>query len=102
MHDLFAFGEDEFDVAGVGHVGVYLESLDQFDALCDVCGICWVEGEGEEGIGKREVVREVRGREGKTYASMSTIGTTTLLRRLIDLDVFDDQVSGIETFGVGV
>ena len=33
---------------------------------------------------------------------MSTIGTTTLLRRLVDLDVLDDQVPGVEAFGVGV
>jgi len=59
-------------------------------------------GGGGRGNREEEVVREVRGREGKTYASMSTIGTTTLLRRLIDLDVFDDQVTGIEALGVGV
>ena len=33
---------------------------------------------------------------------MSTICTTTLLGRLVDLDTFHDQVSGVETFGVGV
>ena len=33
---------------------------------------------------------------------MSTVCTTTLLRRLVDLDVFDDQVASVETFGVGV
>lgn len=33
---------------------------------------------------------------------MSTIGTTTLLGCLVDLDVLDDQVAGIEAFGVGV
>lgn len=39
---------------------------------------------------------------GRTYTSMSTISTTALLRRLIHLDVLDDQVSGVEAFGVGV
>lgn len=33
---------------------------------------------------------------------MGTISTTTLLRRLIDLDVLDDQVARVEAFGVGV
>ena len=33
---------------------------------------------------------------------MSTVSTTTLLRCLIDLDVLDDQIAGIEALGVGV
>ncbi|KAL8637115.1 MAG: hypothetical protein Q9228_005581 [Teloschistes exilis] len=33
---------------------------------------------------------------------MSTICPTALFRRLVDLDVFDDEVSGVETLGVGV
>lgn len=33
---------------------------------------------------------------------MSTIRTATLLGRLVDLDVLDDQVAGVEAFGVGV
>ena len=33
---------------------------------------------------------------------MSTVGTTALLRGLVHLDVLDDQVAGIEAFGVGV
>ena len=33
---------------------------------------------------------------------MSTIGTTALLGRLVDLDVLDDQVAGVEALGVGV
>ena len=33
---------------------------------------------------------------------MSTVCTTTLLGRLVDLDVFDDQVASIKTFGIGV
>lgn len=40
--------------------------------------------------------------EGKTYTTMSTIGTTTLLGSLVDLDVFDDQVAGVEALCVGV
>lgn len=33
---------------------------------------------------------------------MSTVCTTTLLGRLVHLDVLDDQVSGVEALGVGV
>lgn len=33
---------------------------------------------------------------------MRTIRTTTLLGCLVDLDVLDDQVTGVEAFGVGV
>ena len=33
---------------------------------------------------------------------MGTICSATLLRRLVDLDVLDDQVASIESFGVGV
>ena len=39
---------------------------------------------------------------GKTYTTMRTVCTTTLLGRLVDLDVLDDQVAGVETLGVGV
>jgi hypothetical protein len=37
-----------------------------------------------------------------TYTSVSTICSSALLRGLVDLDVLDDQVAGIETLGVGV
>ena len=33
---------------------------------------------------------------------MSPVSPSPLLRRLVDLDVLDDQVAGIETFSVGV
>ena len=33
---------------------------------------------------------------------MCTISTTTLLRRLVDLNMLDDQVASIEAFGVCV
>ena len=45
---------------------------------------------------------EVGGGNGWTYTTMSTVCTTALLRSLVDLDVLDDQVAGVETFGVGV
>ena len=44
----------------------------------------------------------VFGWERATYTTMSTVGTTALLGCLVDLDVLDDQVAGIEAFGVGV
>lgn len=33
---------------------------------------------------------------------MSTVGATALLGCLVDLDVLDDQIAGVEAFGVGV
>ena len=33
---------------------------------------------------------------------MSTVRTTALLGRLVDLDVLDDQVAGVQALGVGV
>lgn len=39
---------------------------------------------------------------GVTYTTVSTVCTTALLGRLVDLDVLDDQVAGVETFGVCV
>ena len=33
---------------------------------------------------------------------MRTVGTTTLLRRLVDLDMLHDQVPRVEPLGVGV
>ena len=37
-----------------------------------------------------------------TYATVSTVCASSLLGRLVDLDVLDDEVAGVETFGVGV
>lgn len=37
-----------------------------------------------------------------TYATVGTVCTAALLGGLVDLDVLDDQVGGIETLGVGV
>ena len=33
---------------------------------------------------------------------MSTVSTSPLVRSLVDLDVLDDKVAGIETLGIGV
>lgn len=35
-------------------------------------------------------------------AAVGAVGAATLLRRLVDLDVFDDQVARVEALGVGV
>lgn len=40
--------------------------------------------------------------EKKTHATMSTIGATALLGRLVDLYVLDDQIARVEAFGVRV
>lgn len=37
-----------------------------------------------------------------TYATMSTVRASSLFRRLVDLDMLDDQVAGIEALGIGV
>lgn len=37
-----------------------------------------------------------------TYTTVSTVCASSLLRGLVDLDVLDDQVAGVEAFGVGV
>jgi hypothetical protein len=37
-----------------------------------------------------------------TYATVGTVSAPALLRGLVDLDVLDDQVAGVETLGVGV
>lgn len=37
-----------------------------------------------------------------TYPSMSAISSTSLLRRLIDLNMLDDQIARIQTLGVRV
>lgn len=55
---LFAFRQDQFDMARVGHV--------------------WVD------------------------TTVSTVCSAALLRSLVDLDVLDNQVGGVETLGVGV
>jgi len=39
---------------------------------------------------------------GTTYSAVSTVCASPLLWRLVDLDVLDDQVGGVETLGVGV
>jgi hypothetical protein len=37
-----------------------------------------------------------------TYTTVSSVSSSSLLRGLVDLDVLDNQVAGVETLGVGV
>lgn len=37
-----------------------------------------------------------------TYTTVGTVSASSLLGCLVDLDVLDDQVAGVETLGVGV
>lgn len=39
---------------------------------------------------------------GCTYTTVGTVSAPSLLGSLVDLDVLDDQVAGVETLGVGV
>lgn len=39
---------------------------------------------------------------GFTYTTVSTVSAPSLLGGLVDLDVLDDQVAGIESLGVGI
>jgi hypothetical protein len=41
-------------------------------------------------------------RRWETYTTVSTVGTSAALGSLVDLDVLDDKVAGVETLGVGV
>lgn len=37
-----------------------------------------------------------------TYTTVSTVGAAAALGSLVDLDVLDNEVAGVETLGVGV
>lgn len=37
-----------------------------------------------------------------TYTTVGTVGSSSLLGSLVDLDVLDDEVAGVEALGVGV
>lgn len=61
-------------MAGVGHVGVDLDKIRLW-----MCASRY-----------------------STYTAVSAVCTPSLLRGLVDLDVLDDQVGGVEALGVGV
>lgn len=79
MDDLLSLGEDELDVAGAGHVGVDLEVGQHTQSL------------SPGGVGR-----------GKTYTAVGTVRAPALLGGLVDLDVLDNQGTGVETLGIGV
>lgn len=75
---LLSLGEDELDVAGVGHVGIDLQRI-------LASQITWSQAE-----------------DSITYTTVSTVCAAALLGGLVDLDVLDDQVTGVETLSIGV
>lgn len=67
-----------------------------------ICRICVSQRVVVVVESRRRVVR-VRGRErAKTYATVGTVSAAALLGGLVDLDVLDDQGTGVEALGVGV
>ena len=48
------------------------------------------------------MVRIARSEDRSTYATVGTVSAPALLGGLVDLDVLDDQVAGVETLGVGI
>ena len=79
LHDLLALGEDHLDVAGVGHY-TNESALSLTKSRTSKCGshTVWVD------------------------TTVSTVRASPLLGSLVDLDVLDDQVAGIQTLGVGI
>lgn len=65
LDNLLALGQDQLDVARVGHVGVDLSFV---SILYDII---------------------LYGRKG-TYTTVGTVGSSSLLGSLVDLDVLDD------------
>ena len=80
---LLGLGKDELDVAGVGHVGV-----DLFTVLVVIPFV---------------LIRPYVSKIGKcTYATVGAVGAAALLGGLVDLNVLDNQVAGVETLSIGV
>ena len=75
---LLTLGNDNLDVAGVGHVGVDLQ------------------------LSLARAPYSLLAMIGVTYASVSAVSPSSLLGSLVDLDVGDDQVGGIETLNIGI
>lgn len=86
LDNLLSLGEDQLDVAGVGHVGVDLDH-GQFE-----CSI----------VKAVSAVVHLSRISGSTYATVGTVSSSALLGGLVDLDVLDDQGTGVKTLRVGV
>lgn len=79
----FSFGEDKFDVVGVGYVGVDL----LYVSLCVFFFLFFVG--------------DVFGFEDM-YVIVGVVCVVVLFGGLVDLDVFDNEVVSVKIFGVGV
>lgn len=79
LDNLLTLGKDELDVARVRHVGVDL----------NVGSVNFFSSPAAE-------------LEFSTYTTVGTVSTSALLGGLVDLDVLDDKVGGVETLGVSV
>ena len=75
-------GQDELDVARVGHVRVDLVE-------CQLATLPF-------SLSRLRILRVI------TYTTVSTVGASPSLGGLVDLDVLDNEVTGVETLGVGV
>ena len=79
LDELLTLGKDQLDVARVGHVGVDLE-----------------ENPSQPSVLEQNLP------DGNTYTTVGTVSTSATLGSLVDLDVLDNEVAGVETLGVGV
>ena len=77
LYNLLALGKDQLDVARVRHVWV---DLDRSISICPAGVLS----------------------SGDAYTTMGTVCSSTLLGSLVDLDVLDDQVAGIQTLGISI
>ena len=75
LDNLLSLSKDQLNVTWVRHVWVDLEVVSRY--LLVYCMV-------------------------RTYATVGTVCAATLLWCLVDLDVLDDEVAGIETLGIGV
>lgn len=93
LHDLLRLREDELDVAWIRHVRVDLREKN------DRCQHTFthIPPLPPRFPEKKSIQGGI-----KTYPSMRAIGPTSLFRRLVHLDVLDDQVARVEALGVGV
>lgn len=82
---LLSLGEDEFDVAGVGHVRVDLVILLAFCLCARLASHHGCSGASE-----------------KTYATVGAVCAAALLGGLVNLDVLHNEVASVETLGIGV
>lgn len=80
-HNLLRLSKDQLDVAWVRHVWVDLKTASQSHCSDPAAGSRW---------------------RGATYATVCTVCAAALLWCLVDLDVLNDKVTGIEALGIGV